>query len=337
MSYCCSASYPEFSMKEISLVRIAEQFSLELIGENKVIKQMGAVTSPSMYQENKITYVTGQAYLRDFLANHIAACIIPEGLKNIVPEKSSVLITQRDPMDVFYEIYNTFVAENRWTKLSTEMGERNLIATTAIIHNNVHVGNDCTIMDNVVILPNTRIGDRVIIKPNTVVGGDGFQVRFINGTKKIVNHVGGVWICDDVEIGSNVCIDRGLFGDFTYIGEQTKVDNLVQIAHSVKIGKECTIAACATICGNICIGDKVWIGANSTINNRLGIGSNCYIGSHSVIRRSLDDNVKAYNPYVLEKIYICDCGETLDFYEKRASCPKCGITYCIRNKRIQKA
>ena len=282
--------YPEFAIKKMELSEIEERFDIVLNGQDKSIFQLGAVTSPSIYQENKLTYVTNEKYFQDFLDYGAGACIIPQSISHMVPSECSVLVSKSNPMDVFYYIYLAFIAESRWDKLPAAMGQGNQIARSATIYENVQLGNDCVIMDNVVILPNTHIGDRVIIQPNTVIGGDGFQVRAINGVKKVIPHVGGVWISDDVEIGSNTCIDKGLFGDFTYIGEQTKIDNLVHIAHSVKIGRECLVIAHTQIAGNSTIGDQVRIAPGSLINNRIEIGDHALVGIGSVVIKDIVEN-----------------------------------------------
>jgi UDP-3-O-[3-hydroxymyristoyl] glucosamine N-acyltransferase len=112
----------------------------------------------------------------------------------------------------------------------------------------------------------------------TSIGNDGFG--FYKG--KRVPHRGVVMINSGVEIGNNVCIDRAVVGK-TDIGFDVKIDNLVHIAHGVKIGNGSTIVAGAVICGSVTIGENVWVGANACIRQHLTIGDNAVIGMGSVV------------------------------------------------------
>lgn len=117
-----------------------------------------------------------------------------------------------------------------------------------------------------------------IIGDYTAIGNNGFG--FYKG--KRVPHRGNVLISAGVEIGNNTCIDRAVIGS-TIIGENVKIDNLVHIAHGVKIGKGSIIVAGAVICGSVTIGENVWVGANACIRQHLTIGDNVVIGMGAVV------------------------------------------------------
>lgn len=121
-------------------------------------------------------------------------------------------------------------------------------------------------------------GDAVLIGSNNSIGFEGFG--FHKG--KRIPHKGGVLIGSNVEIGSNTCIDRAVIGD-TVIGDNVKIDNLVHIAHGVKIGNGSIIVAGAVICGSVTIGENVWVGANACIRQHLTIGDNAVIGMGAVV------------------------------------------------------
>ena len=121
---------------------------------------------------------------------------------------------------------------------------------SALIESSVVIGANCYISSGVVIKSGTRIHDNVKIGENSVVGKDGFGfVIQEDSVPKRFRHIGGVSINSGVEIGALTCIDRGTLSD-TYIGENTKIDNLVHIAHNVKIGSESLIMASVTLCGS---------------------------------------------------------------------------------------
>ncbi|MGH7875914.1 MAG: UDP-3-O-(3-hydroxymyristoyl)glucosamine N-acyltransferase, partial [Candidatus Binatia bacterium] len=139
------------------------------------------------------------------------------------------------------------------------------------------------------IYPGMHIGNRVVIHAGTVIGSDGFGYVFAEGRHVKFPQLGRVFIEDDVEIGSNSTIDRGALGD-TIIGQGTKIDNLVQIAHNVRIGRHCIIAAQAGIAGSSVIGDyvvlagQVGIGDKVRLENRVVIGAQSGIPTGKVVR-----------------------------------------------------
>jgi UDP-3-O-[3-hydroxymyristoyl] glucosamine N-acyltransferase len=141
------------------------------------------------------------------------------------------------------------------------------------------------------------IGENVVIQPGCSIGWDGFSYeRQDDGSLQKFLHYGGVEIQDNVEIGSNTCIDRGVFNN-TIIGQGTKIDNLCHIAHNVVIGRDCLIVAHSTIGGGVKIGDRTFVGIGAMIKDGLTIGSDCIIGMGSVVINDVPDNATvAGNP-----------------------------------------
>jgi UDP-3-O-[3-hydroxymyristoyl] glucosamine N-acyltransferase len=128
-----------------------------------------------------------------------------------------------------------------------------------------------------------KIGDNVVIHSGTVIGSDGFGYVFDNGRYHKIPQVGGVIIGDDVEIGSNVSIDRATLGN-TVIGKGTKIDNLVQIAHNVTVGNNSVIVAQVGIAGSTEIGDFVTLAGQVGISDHTKIDSGTIIGAQSGMR-----------------------------------------------------
>jgi UDP-3-O-[3-hydroxymyristoyl] glucosamine N-acyltransferase len=140
------------------------------------------------------------------------------------------------------------------------------------------IGADCVLHPGVKLYPLARLGNRVILHAGVVIGGDGFGYVFNAGRHEKFPQLGGVVIEDDVEIGCNTTIDRGSLGT-TVVGEGTKIDNLVQIAHNVTIGKHCIIAAQTGISGSVRVGDYAVIGGQVGIGDHVEIESGAQIGS----------------------------------------------------------
>jgi len=151
---------------------------------------------------------------------------------------------------------------------------------------NTTVGKDCMIYPNVVLRENVKVGNKVIIHSGSVIGSDGFGYVFEEGRYHKIPQVGGVIIGDDIEIGSNVSIDRATTGN-TIIGKGTKIDNLVQIAHNVKIGENTIIVAQVGIAGSTEVGDFVTLAGQVGIADHVKIGSGTVIGAQSGIASDL--------------------------------------------------
>jgi UDP-3-O-[3-hydroxymyristoyl] glucosamine N-acyltransferase len=166
-----------------------------------------------------------------------------------------------------------------------EIGSGTVIAPTAVIGPEVRIGRNCVIGAGVTIA-HALIGDRVIIHPGARIGQDGFgYIPGAAGHGK-VPQVGRVIIQDGVEIGANTTIDRGAIRD-TLIGEGTKIDNLVQIAHNVEIGRHCVLAAYTGISGSCSIGDYVMMGGRVGITDNVTIGAGAMIAAGSGVMSNI--------------------------------------------------
>jgi UDP-3-O-[3-hydroxymyristoyl] glucosamine N-acyltransferase len=158
-----------------------------------------------------------------------------------------------------------------------EIGAGTVIAPGAVIGPDVRIGRDCVIGASATIV-HALIGDRVIIHAGTRIGQDGFGYLPGAGGHGKIPQVRRVIIQDGVEIGANATIDRGAIRD-TVIGEGTKIDNLVQIAHNVEIGRHCVLAAHTGISGSCTIGDYVMMGGRVGLADNITVGSGAMIGA----------------------------------------------------------
>ncbi|MCM8807013.1 MAG: UDP-3-O-(3-hydroxymyristoyl)glucosamine N-acyltransferase [Candidatus Omnitrophica bacterium] len=170
-----------------------------------------------------------------------------------------------------------------------KIGDRTVIGAGVYIGHYTEIGCDCLIYPHVVIRERIKIGDRVIIHPGTVIGGDGFGFATVKGVHHKIPQIGTVEIGNDVEIGSNVTIDRARF-DKTYIGNGVKIDNLVQIAHNVYIGDNSIIVAQVGISGSTVIGKNVIIAGQAGIIGHINIGDNAIIGGKAGVTKNVPPN-----------------------------------------------
>jgi UDP-3-O-[3-hydroxymyristoyl] glucosamine N-acyltransferase len=174
------------------------------------------------------------------------------------------------------------------------IGERVIIGAHCSLQSNISIANDCVLGDETNLFPNvtiyarTQIGKRVRIHAGAVIGSDGFGYVFDNGSHRKIPQIGHVLIGDDVEIGSNTSIDRGALAA-TIIGKGTKIDNLVQVGHNVKIGEHNLLCAQVGIAGSATLGNYVVIAGQVGIAGHLQIGNKVTIGSKSGVMHNIPD------------------------------------------------
>ncbi|MCX7972939.1 MAG: UDP-3-O-(3-hydroxymyristoyl)glucosamine N-acyltransferase [Candidatus Aminicenantes bacterium] len=168
-----------------------------------------------------------------------------------------------------------------------KIGARTVIHPLVVIYSDVEIGEDCLIHSHVAIREKTIIGNRVIIHNGVVIGSDGFgYVQLEKGEHRKIPQLGRVIIEDEVEIGANTAIDRATLGE-TRIGRGTKIDNLVQIAHNVKIGANSILAGQVGIAGSTRIGQRVVMGGQVGIADHVDIGDGVLIAAKSGVMRDL--------------------------------------------------
>jgi UDP-3-O-[3-hydroxymyristoyl] glucosamine N-acyltransferase len=160
-----------------------------------------------------------------------------------------------------------------------EIGPRCRIAAHAVIDDGVVMGADCRIGPHVT-LSHTLLGDRVVIYPGVRIGQDGFGFAITPQGFLSVPQIGRVLIENDVEVGANTTIDRGSMHD-TVIGAGSRLDNLVQIGHNVRLGRACVIVSQAGISGSTTLGDQVMLGGQAGLTGHLKIGTRARVGAQS--------------------------------------------------------
>jgi UDP-3-O-[3-hydroxymyristoyl] glucosamine N-acyltransferase len=166
------------------------------------------------------------------------------------------------------------------------IGDHTRVLSGSVVGFKSRIGKDCLIYANVTLRERTEIGDRVIIHSGAVIGSDGFGFITEEGVHLKVPQVGIVQIEDDAEVGANVTIDRARF-DRTVIGQGTKIDNLVQIAHNVRVGKNCLIVSQAGVSGSVVLGDNVILGGQCGIVGHVTVGDGSMIAAQSGVAQSV--------------------------------------------------
>lgn len=226
-------------------------------------------------KEGEIVFVNHPKYY-DKALNSAATVILID--KEVACPEGKVLLVSKDPFGDFNKINKHFTKITNFgeTLHELEVGDNTQIHSSVVIGNNVTIGSNCIIFPNVVIGDRTVIGDHVIIQSNTVLGGEAFYYRKLDGNFDRLVSVGNVIIENNVEIGNNCTIDRGVT-DSTIIGEGSVLDNQIQIGHDTIIGKKCLIASQTGIAGCCVIEDEV------TIWGQVGMASGVRVESGTVL------------------------------------------------------
>ncbi|MCJ7544132.1 MAG: UDP-3-O-(3-hydroxymyristoyl)glucosamine N-acyltransferase [Phycisphaerae bacterium] len=166
--------------------------------------------------------------------------------------------------------------------LRARIGAGSVLRARVAVGCDAVVGRDCLLAEGVVIGARCILGNRVIIGPGSVIGWDGFGYYFAQGRHHKIPHIGHVEIGDDVEIGACTCVDRAKFGA-TRIGEGTKIDNLVQIAHNVQIGRHCIVAAQVGVAGSARLGNGVVLMGHVGVRDNITVGDGVTCAAYAAI------------------------------------------------------
>ena len=300
---------------------LVSKLSLNTIGVFSESLSVSGIGSLQTAKENDVSFAAGHKYAKQLSETKACAVIMDyESLKSELPPNIKfVIVDSKNPYLSFAEATQIFKAASDeetgghedfeggyFIGKTSVKGKNTVIFPGVIIGEGCSIGDNCRIMSNAVIGRNVTIGNNVIIYPNvtvydnskigngciihagSVVGSDGFGfARGKTGYVKII-HSGYAELEDDVEIGANVTIDRGAV-DFTRIGAGTKIDNLVQIAHNVIIGRNCVIAAQTGIAGSSEVGDNVTMGGQVGIAGHISIGNNVMIAAQSGVSGNVKD------------------------------------------------
>lgn len=254
-----------------TLRNIADLIGAQMIGDENF--PVLGTNEIHRVKAGEIVFVNHPKYY-DKALNSAATIILIDKVVDC-PEGKALLVSD-DPFRDFNKINTHFTRIYNFSEElhDLEVGEGTRIHPSAVIGNDVKIGDNCIIFPNVVIGDRTIIGDNVVIQSGTVLGGDAFYYRKLNGNFDRLISVGNVIIEDNVEIGNNCTIDRGVT-DSTVIGEGSVLDNQIQIGHDTVIGKKCLIASQTGIAGCCVIEDEVtiWGQVGMASGNRVGKGA----------------------------------------------------------------
>jgi len=269
--------------------------------------------SISEAQEGEITFFGNARYLSALRSTKASCVLVPEGFAEEIPT-SLATIEVANPSLAFSQVLEQFapapichragihpsaiidseaevdpsasIAANAVIEAGAKVGAGSIIGAGCYIGHNARIGEQCHLHPNVTVYDRTVIGDRVIVHGGTTIGSDGFGFEMNQGRHVKIPQIGIVQIDNDVEVGANVVIDRARFGR-TWIGEGTKIDNLVQIAHNVVIGKHSLIISQTGISGSARIGNYVTLAGQVGVVGHIEVGDQAIVAAKTGISKSI--------------------------------------------------
>jgi len=311
----------------ITLSSLAKRQGMLLDGPDAEVSGFASLSGLSGRGRTVVTYLSSSRYADELREGSDVAVVTRPELQSFLKEGNAALITSGNPHDIFYSAFASVVEDGCYERLHRFISPQAKVDPMASIAENVHIEAGVVIGAGAVILPNSYLGEGVVIKPNATIGGDGYENAMIRGRRAIVPHAGGAWLCEGVQVGSSTCIDKGLFGDFSFAGSYTTMDNLVQFAHSVRTGTNCSLTACCELSGAVVLGNGVWLGPNVSVNQGLTLGDHCYVGTAATVKKNFPPHCVVDGSPARLIAYACACRGKLDFENGLATCGACGEKY----------
>lgn len=242
----------------------------------------------SVCDSSSVCYVKEKKFI-DTLSHDAAAVITTNGLADHIDSSINFIIVD-DPYLAYAKATKVFSAayNEKNKRVETKFGDDVIIGQNSVINSNCVIGNNVLIHDNVSIYSCTTIGDNSIIHSGTVIGSDGFGYAPTGEGWHKIEHLGGVKIGKNVEIGANVAVDRGALGN-TIIEDGVKIDNKVHIAHNTIIGENTAIAGMSGTAGSVRIGKNCQIAGQVGIIGHIEIADNVTVMAKTLVTKSLKE------------------------------------------------
>ncbi len=293
-----------------TLARLAEMVGGHVEGERET-----PITGLAPVDEagpTEMAFLASKRYTRYVGDSHAAAYLVSRDLETYVPE-GVPRVTVDDPYPALRTMLEVFHASperpstvhataviGRGVRMGAGVdvgpyavleegavvGDGSRIGAHCVVGRGSTVGSDCVLHPHVVIYHDCDIGDRVMLHSGVRVGSDGFGFTFVDGAHLKMPQVGRAIIEDDVEIGANSTIDRGSLGD-TVIGRGSKLDNLVHMAHNVRVGALSLFAALVGVAGSTRVGQGVWMGGQVGVSNHLEVGDGARVAIATKVMRDV--------------------------------------------------
>ncbi len=291
---------PEVDITEVASIREAQRGSITFLADKKYLSYVYKTNASAVITKEELDGVSVNMLIVDNPYLAFAKTLELFYTKPPVPlgiSKESV-IGENVMLGNDVSIYPMAYIGN-----NVSVGNQAIIFPSVYIGNNVSIGDNSVIYPNTTILDNVKIGKHVIIHSGSVIGSDGFGYIQVKEEHYKIPQAGGVIIEDNVEIGASVTIDRATVGN-TIIGSGTKIDNLVQVAHNVRTGKNCLIIAQVGISGSVQIGNNVVLAGQAGVIDHKKISDGVIVVGKSGVTNDLEHGVYSGVPAIPHKEWL---------------------------------
>jgi UDP-3-O-[3-hydroxymyristoyl] glucosamine N-acyltransferase len=296
---------------ELTVQELAALVGGQLVSGDRSDAPISGAASISEAQAGEVTFFGNPKYIAALKACKATAVLVPSDFTETVPP---LVIRCANPTLAFSKVLAQFAPEpvvfppgvhpsatigsdvmlcdavsvqpHAVIEPGATIGARSVIGAGSYVGRDAVIGEDCRVADRVTVGARCVLGNRVILHSGVVLGSDGFGFEFEGGRHVKIPQTGIVQVDDDVEIGANTTIDRARFGR-TWIGEGTKIDNLVQIAHNVQVGKHCIICAQTGVSGSTRLHDYVVLGGQVGTVGHIEIGMGSQVGAQSGLSKDV--------------------------------------------------
>ncbi len=298
----------------MTLKKIAQIIGSEFNGDDLEIKGMNTLKDA---QQNELSFVSNSKYIKDIQNSNATAIIVDEKTREYVPDGCVALVVENPywEMAILSKYFAPAIEDNSLAE--PIIGEGSKVSSQAEIARGAVIGKNCTILAHVYVGANAVVGDNTILYPsvivyrdckigndcmihaNTTIGADGFGFATNKrGEHKKIYQNGNVVVEDDVEIGSNSCIDRAVFGS-TLIKKGVRIDNLVQIGHNCEVGEYSVFVAQSGSAGSTKLGRNVVVGGQAAFAGHLKIAPFSTFAARSGVTKNITQSGKTFAGFPL--------------------------------------
>ncbi len=299
-------------MAEATLGEIAAHLGGELIGDpGQTIDRIGPLEGAT---PSTISFLSNPRYQPQLASSQAACVIVAPAMREAAVARGTALITP-DPYAAFARLTQWWAARSRpkaqpgihpsaiidpsahidplasigplvVVEADATVAAHAVIGSHSVVGRAARVGQGTRLAAHVTVYAECHIGERCIVHSGVVIGADGFGFAPTKTGYEKIEQLGGVRIGNDVEIGANTCVDRGALED-TVIEDGVKLDNLVQIAHGVRVGAHTVLSGCVGVAGSAKIGAHCAVGGGAVILGHLSLADGVVISAHSIVTRSI--------------------------------------------------
>lgn len=279
---------------KLDLASVVAALGGELFGDASLV--VTGLASLEAATQQELSFLSNPRYQQQLVASKAACVIVAPQMKDVAIARGACIVAEqpylyfarltqlwkrgRDPRRAAFIHPSAVVDAQAVVHPSASIG------ALCVVERGAHVGADTVLKSRVTVGEDCRVGERCLVHSGVVIGADGFGFAPNGDTWEKIEQLGAVLIGNDVEIGANTCIDRGALQD-TVIEDGVKLDNLIQIGHNVRVGRNTAMAGCVGVAGSATIGANCTVGGGAIVLGHLTLGPGVNISAGTIVTKSI--------------------------------------------------